>query len=139
MTQEQVDPASLGDAAMALRNFASKMHGILRHKAIQPPMNPGVQESLENECLSAIAAHDQAIANRLVEKNRFAEQNRQLQATNIDLRSAVNLLADKLARHTGKTVPDEIRIVNETLANRAKCDAQSYDDLAASGGIVDAP
>ena len=49
-------------------------------------------------------------------------------------RSMTNVLADKLGRWTGQPVPTEIKKARSIVAEN-----QSYDDLAASGGIVDAP
>lgn len=65
------DPArkpTLIDAAIKLRNFAEKMVAVLRHKEIRPPMNPGIQESLERQGMDACDAFDGVIALRLARK-----------------------------------------------------------------------
>lgn len=47
------------EAVKRLVEISSKCLAILRHKAIHPPMNPGVQERMENELRAALAAFDQ--------------------------------------------------------------------------------
>jgi hypothetical protein len=65
---------------------------------------------------------------------RAVEREIQLQEQCRQQKGVVNVLADKLARFTGKTVPDEIHKAREVCIEE-----QAYSDLAASGGIVDAP
>lgn len=65
---------------------------------------------------------------------RAVEREIQLQEQCRQQKGVINVLADKLARFTGKTVPDEIRKAREVCIEE-----QAYSDLAASGGIVDAP
>ena len=59
---------------------------------------------------------------------------RRLQREALRHKGIINVLADKLGRYTGKPVPEEIR-----LARNVCIEEQAYADLAASGGIVDAP
>jgi hypothetical protein len=37
-----------------LRELVTAFRSILRHKNISPPMNPGVQDDLEQECAEAL-------------------------------------------------------------------------------------
>lgn len=62
------------------------------------------------------------------------EREIKLRNQSLQQRGVINVLADRLARWTGKTVPDEIRKAREVCMEE-----QAYSDLAASGGIVDAP
>lgn len=69
-------------------------------------------------------------------QDAVAVMEKVIRLRNIDLqqRGVINVLADRLARWTGTTVPDEIRKAREVCIEQ-----QAYADLAASGGIVDAP
>ena len=57
-----------------------------------------------------------------------------LRRQNIQHRGIANVIANRLANYTGRTAPDELRRSREVCIEE-----QSYADLAASGGIVDAP
>lgn len=65
---------------------------------------------------------------------RAVEEIIRLRKQNIQVRGIANVLADRLARYTGTTVPDELRKAKEVCIEE-----NAYADLAASGGIVDAP
>lgn len=65
---------------------------------------------------------------------RAVEKIIKLRSQHLQQRGVINVLADKLARWAGHTVPDEIHD-----ARKACIEEQAYADLVASGGIVDAP